>query len=132
MVPQLRAAGGTNTALYGGSNSPTWAVPESWAVERIIEPPTPAVLSEVTETVEIESELEVGPSSLVKTPVNPTSKPVPIYRTRIYRPNQAYHVIAIDLDTTVATLTMRLNNKLELEDPTRLHNMYVKEQGRGN
>ncbi|KAF5328610.1 hypothetical protein D9619_011577 [Psilocybe cf. subviscida] len=121
------------------TESPVWAPPESWPME------TGAY-------VEIDSEPEVGPSSLMKTRAsstrtmeerlrknsrNPgrdsfsstaTSKPDPMYRMRIYRPNQNYHIIAMDLKATVGSLTFKLNRKLE--DTARFHTMYLEEQGR--
>jgi adenylate cyclase len=50
---------------------------------------------------------------------------------KIYRQNNAYHVIAIDPESTVANLMARLNKKMLLEEDNAQYNLYLKEQGRG-
>ncbi|KDR67476.1 hypothetical protein GALMADRAFT_258050 [Galerina marginata CBS 339.88] len=52
------------------------------------------------------------------------------YKMRVYRPNNTYHVIAIDLETTVADLIAKLNRKLLKGEERVQHNLYLKEQGR--
>ncbi len=47
----------------------------------------------------------------------------------MYTPKSAYHVIAIDLDTTVASLTAKLSKKIEQKNG-RVQ-LYLKEHGRG-
>ncbi|KAF9478381.1 adenylate cyclase [Pholiota conissans] len=58
------------------------------------------------------------------------SQPPPgaTYRMRMYTPNSAYHVIAIDLETTVASLTAKVSRKIE-QTNGRVY-LYLKEQGR--
>ncbi|KAF8965555.1 hypothetical protein BDZ97DRAFT_1918118 [Flammula alnicola] len=52
------------------------------------------------------------------------------YKMRIYRQNHSYHVISIELDTTVGSLIAKLNKKVTPEDDRLQHNLYLKEQGR--
>ncbi|KAF8964961.1 hypothetical protein BDZ97DRAFT_1918661 [Flammula alnicola] len=52
------------------------------------------------------------------------------YKMRIYRQNHSYHVISIELDTTVGSLIAKLNKKGTPEDDRLQHNLYLKEQSR--
>lgn len=51
------------------------------------------------------------------------------YKMRMYTPKSAYHVIAIDLDTTVGSLTAKLSKKIEQTNGRG--QLYLKEHGRG-
>jgi adenylate cyclase len=50
---------------------------------------------------------------------------------KIFRQNNTYHAIAIDPESTVASMMAKLNKKFKLEDDNAQYNLYLKEQGRG-
>ncbi|KAH9950582.1 hypothetical protein B0H21DRAFT_500034 [Amylocystis lapponica] len=110
--------------------SPSWTAPESWAVEKEGEGPN------IEYSSSEDSIPGSGPHFKRRRRRNVTAstsgKPVPppkIYRLRIYRANNAYHIVSIDLDVTVAELTPLLNEKFQLE-PAEAHRLYLKERGR--
>ncbi|PCH35852.1 adenylate cyclase [Wolfiporia cocos MD-104 SS10] len=56
--------------------------------------------------------------------------PPEVYKIRIYRANNAYHVVSINLSVTVEELTPMLNKKLLLNPDREPHSLYLKERGR--
>lgn len=148
-----------------GPGSPSWAAPDSWAVDKgtgdyysipelsegynsdfddgnaTMGPLSNGAGKPRTEDRPRRRARNVGSvslSSMASTSALGTgtlsrlrSQPPPgaTYRMRMYTPNSAYHVIAIDLDITVAGLTAKLSKKMG-QTNGRVY-LYLKEQGRG-
>jgi adenylate cyclase len=154
------------TSPTDGPGSPSWAAPDSWAVDKGTgDYYTIPELSEGYNSDSDDGNATMGPlsngagksrtedrprrrarnvgsvslSSMASSSALGTgtlsrlrSQPPPgaTYRMRMYTPNSAYHVIAIDLDITVAGLTAKLSKKMPQTKNGRVY-LYLKEQGRG-
>jgi adenylate cyclase len=110
--------------------SPSWAAPESWAVDRVDDD---AALAE-DDTSGSEDILFV-PTDTTFPREHRSSSGQRIspanYKLRIYRANNTYHVVSIPLAATVADFLPLLVRKL-LSGPDReAHKLFVKEHGRG-
>ncbi|OBZ70825.1 Adenylate cyclase [Grifola frondosa] len=111
----------SSTGHHGDDDSPSWTAPESWAVEK-------------------EGEDALAPYSSSDESMRGGTKRKPkrrkpvggkvLYKIRIYRANNTYHVVSIDLAVTVAELTPQLNKKLLLDPTMEPHRLYLKERGR--
>ncbi|KZT63683.1 adenylate cyclase-like protein [Daedalea quercina L-15889] len=115
-------------------DSPSWTAPESWAVEKEGEEPTPvaAESSEEDETVAAagaRAKRKRRHRTTLSTIGRPTQQPTK-YKIRIYRANGTYHVVACELSVTVAQLIPELNKKLSLNPDREPHSLYLKERGR--
>lgn len=53
------------------------------------------------------------------------------YKMRVYRQNGEYHVVAMTLNSTVQEVCQKLRKKHKPVDEHIQHNLYLKEQGRG-
>lgn len=116
------------------ADSPSWTAPESWAVEKEGEDPADgAAYSSSDESV------NKAPHSTRKKRRRTTfvrelrakGSGSHLFKIRIYRANNTYHVVSIDLSVTVAELTPVLNKKLLLDPEAEVHRLYLKERGRG-
>lgn len=156
--PHIRGNGSSSE----GPGSPTWAAPDSWAVDKGLgDYYNIAELSEPYETDSDGANTAIGwvngkvrpddrarrrarnpasasfSSAISMAPRGPkgnvsrSNQPPPgaTYKMRMYTPKSAYHVIAIDLDTTVASLTAKLSKRIE-QTNGRVQ-LYLKEHGRG-
>lgn len=50
---------------------------------------------------------------------------------RIYKADNTYHVVSVSTSVTVATLTPKLDQKLPVGEEREMHQLYLKERGRG-
>lgn len=107
---------------------PSWTAPESWAVEKEGEDST-QVYSSSDESV---SKCPANPArrKRVRQSTRLRASGNTMYKIRIYRANNTYHVVSIDLGVTVGELTPQLNKKLLLDPKAEVHRMYLKERGR--
>ena len=150
----------SSTTLVSGPGSPTWVPPESWAVEKTNDDPyNPSGNPELSEAHDSGSDdnLHNIPSSLINGkrrtigydgPKSRRGKqsstveyritfkakqPSPgfLYKMKIYRQDNSYHVVAITLQSTVSELNAKLARKLLSEDDRVQHNLYLKERGQG-
>lgn len=115
---------------YEDGDSPSWIPPESWAVEK---EGNDLVYSSSDESVS-ERPTSVVPSRKKKARQSRAPRGRDgdtMYKIRIYRANNSYHVVSIDLGVTVADLTPQLNKKLLLREDAEVHRLYLKERGRG-
>lgn len=117
--PKARGSGSHTVCLDG--DSPSWTAPESWAVEKEGEDPL-APYSSSDESARGKS----GRKRRKRTPGNKQ-----LYKVRIYRANNSYHVVSCDLNVTVSQLTPQLNRKLLLDPGVEPHRLHLKERGRG-
>ncbi|KAJ6465316.1 adenylate cyclase-like protein [Mycena sanguinolenta] len=51
-------------------------------------------------------------------------------RIRIYKADDAYHVVSVSTNATVAALKPKLNQELQEEEKREIHQLYLKERGR--
>ena len=115
---------------------PGWTAPESWAVEKEGEEHAPAA-AESSEEEEVSGaggsrsrrrrQRHRNTLSIIGRPSQQPTR----YKIRIYRANGTYHVVACELNVTVAQLMESLNKKLELNPDREPHSLYLKERGRG-
>ncbi len=103
------------------TDSPSWTAPESWAVEKEGEDAAAAYSSS--------DESARGKAGRKRRKRPPGGKL--LYKVRIYRANNSYHVVSCDLNVTVAQLTPQLNKKLLLDPGVEPHRLHLKERGRG-
>lgn len=108
-------------AIYPNGNDASWIAPESWAVEKEGE-------DSLTPYSDSDDSAR-GKSGRKRRKRNPGSKQ--LYKVRIYRANNSYHVVSCDLNVTVAQLTPQLNIKLLLDPGVEPHRLHIKERGRG-
>ncbi|KAI0948889.1 hypothetical protein AcW1_008634 [Taiwanofungus camphoratus] len=113
-------------------DSPSWTAPESWAVDKDGEDQT---IPE--DSTSDDSEHAAGTRSKRKRRRNVTASTTirastapSVYKIRIYRANNTYHVVTITVSVTVAQLTPELNKKLLLNPDREPHSLYLREQGR--
>jgi adenylate cyclase len=52
-------------------------------------------------------------------------------RIRIYKADNTYHVVSVPTNVTVAALTPKLDQKLPVGEEREMHQLYLKERGRG-
>ncbi|TFK91615.1 adenylate cyclase-like protein [Polyporus arcularius HHB13444] len=102
------------------TDSPSWTAPESWAVEKEGEDAAAAYSSS--------DESARGKAGRKRRKRPPGGKL--LYKVRIYRANNSYHVVSCDLNVTVAQLTPQLNKKLLLDPGVEPHRLHLKERGR--
>ncbi|KAI0743632.1 adenylate cyclase-like protein [Daedaleopsis nitida] len=107
-------------AVYQSGEDASWTAPESWAVEKEGEDTLVAYSS---------SDESVRKSGRKRRRRHAGSKQ-PLYKVRIYRANNSYHVVSCDLNVTVAQLTPQLNAKLLLDPGVEPHRLHLKERGR--
>ncbi|EMD33719.1 hypothetical protein CERSUDRAFT_87049 [Gelatoporia subvermispora B] len=129
-----------NGGKEGDEDSPSWAPPESWAVETGgVEAEDPDYSSSNdSEGVPAISPGMNGTRSRRKRPKKLSvigEKPAAYssktkYKIRIHRADNTYHVVSITLDVTVGELTPQLNKKLLLDPERETHRLYLKERGR--
>ncbi|KAI0355695.1 L domain-like protein [Trametes cingulata] len=132
----------------GDGDSPSWTAPESWAVEKEGGDTSLAAYSSSDESIHaksgplphtLHSSGERGGASgsggagLAPTRTKRKKRPPGgkgLYKVRIYRANNSYHVVSCDLNVTVAQLTPQLNKKLLLDPGVEPHRLHLKERGR--
>lgn len=112
-------------------HSPGWVAPESWAVEKE---------SEMQDVPDYTTSDEEDPHG-VRTPSKPhkrktktsrrTQQNLPFYQIRIHRSDGSYHVVKLNVTTTVSELIPVMNKKLVLDSTRETHSLYVKERERG-
>ncbi|KAI0779624.1 adenylate cyclase-like protein [Fomes fomentarius] len=107
-------------AIYPNGTDASWIAPESWAVEKEGE-------DSLTPYSDSDDSAR-GKSGRKRRKRNPGSKQ--LYKVRIYRANNSYHVVSCDLNVTVAQLTPQLNIKLLLDPGVEPHRLHFKERGR--
>ena len=128
-----------------GEVDPGWAAPESWAVQKGHRREDNAD-SNVEEGIAVvgakqpntNRSVKDGDNTTQRQPLRRGHKPLiplvhddKIYRIRIHRANDSYHVAPIPLQSTVAELTPLLDQKLLLKEGLETHRLYLKERGRG-
>ncbi|KAI0369704.1 L domain-like protein [Pilatotrama ljubarskyi] len=129
MVPSGTGSGG------GDGDSPSWTAPESWAVEKEGGDASIAAYSSSDESIHAKAgpptqvQMGAGPSRNTKRKKRPPGGKG-LYKVRIYRANNSYHVVSCDLNVTVAQLTPQLNKKLLLDPGVEPHRLHLKERGR--
>lgn len=113
-------------------HSPGWVAPESWAVEKEGE------LQEVPDYTTSDEEDPHGvrtQSKPVRRKTRTTKRAqqsLPSYQIRIHRSDGSYHVVKLNVTTTVSELIPVMNRKLVLDSTRETHSLYVKERERGN
>ncbi|KAI0644684.1 hypothetical protein C8Q79DRAFT_1001946 [Trametes meyenii] len=117
--------------------SPSWTAPESWAVEKEGgESQAPAYSSEEEELTSAKQQEQPQQHQSPRTSQVRSKKKRAsrgsrgLYKVRIYRANNSYHVVSCDLTVTVAQLTPQLNKKLLLDPGVEPHKLHLKERGR--
>ncbi|EIW63579.1 uncharacterized protein TRAVEDRAFT_161932 [Trametes versicolor FP-101664 SS1] len=129
--PKARPPGMVPTVGVEG-DPPSWTAPESWAVEKDVDPSITAYSSsdESVQGAKVTTPPQQPRTTTKqkKKPRNP--QPKGLYKVRIYRANNSYHVVSCDLNVTVAQLTPQLNKKLLLDPGVEPHRLHLKERGR--
>lgn len=125
----------TRPPEFASEDFPGWVAPESWAVEKEGDDHASAA----PESSDEEDASAAGGSrrrrkqrhrntlSIIGRPPPQQTK----YKIRIYRANGTYHVVACELNVTVAQLMVSLNKKLDVNPDREPHSLYLKERGRG-
>lgn len=130
--------------------SPSWTAPESWAVEtgREMVEPDEESSSDESGGETGEHRIKFAPNANLQ--VDKVPEPVHHRRKRtrtvraggrvqksyniriyLYRPANAFHIVKLPLQVTVAALTPHLNEKLLEGKDTEQHRLYLIERGRG-
>ena len=117
-------------------DSPAWTAPESWAVEKEGEDPAggAAAYSSSDDSVTLKAPHAARKKrrrTTIARELRAKGSGSHLFKIRIYRANNTYHVVSIDLGVTVAELTPVLNKKLLLDPEAEVHRLYLKERGRG-
>ncbi|TCD66325.1 cysteinyl-tRNA synthetase [Steccherinum ochraceum] len=116
------------------ADSPSWTPPESWAVEKEGEDPTGgAAYSSSDDSVTLRtphSTRKKRRRTTIARELKAKGSGSHLFKIRIYRANNTYHVVSIDLSVTVAELSPVLNKKLLLDPEAEVHRLYLKERGR--
>ncbi|KAH8107641.1 hypothetical protein BXZ70DRAFT_911846 [Cristinia sonorae] len=115
------------------ADSPAWTAPESWAVEKEGEDPAGEAYSSSDDSVTPKTPYSARKRRRRTTIARELRAKGPgshLFKIRIYRANNTYHVVSIDLSVTVAELTPVLNKKLLLDPEAEVHKLYLKERGR--
>ncbi|KAH9859065.1 hypothetical protein C2E23DRAFT_718101 [Lenzites betulinus] len=123
-------SGSTPTAILD-EGSPSWTAPESWAVEK--EGADESITAYSSSEESAHGKLTTTPPREArnnKQKKKRSSQSRGLYKVRIYRANNSYHVVSCDLNVTVAQLTPQLNKKLLLDPGVEPHRLHLKERGR--
>ncbi|THH27774.1 hypothetical protein EUX98_g6420 [Antrodiella citrinella] len=112
---------------------PAWTAPESWAVEKEGEDPAGGADSSSDDSLTLKpphSARKKRRRTTINRELRAKGAGSHLFKIRIYRANNTYHVVSIDLSVTVAELTPVLNKKLLLDPEAEVHRLYLKERGR--
>ncbi|KAI0075659.1 PP2C-domain-containing protein [Panus rudis PR-1116 ss-1] len=116
-----------------GDNPALWRPPESWAVvdKEGEDSMTAQDYSSSDESNVGRHFHSNGRKRRTRASMRPDCSPDSgMYKIRIYRANNTYHVVSIDMSVTVAELTPQLNKKLLPDPKAEVHRLYLKERGR--
>jgi adenylate cyclase len=108
----------------------SWTVPESWHT-------VPENGEEGDEEAAGGSDDEATAAAAAKKDRRKTLDPVKLaaqnqkYHVRVYRVNNSYHVVGLQLTSTVAQLLPELDRRLKIDTSREPHRLYLKERGRG-
>jgi hypothetical protein len=106
MIPEMR----------GGRAPGSWTAPESWCVV-------------VKGGADIEGESDEDEDTGGMSAAQPHAQHK--IRIRIYKADNTYHVVSVSTNMTVAALTPKLDQKLPAGEEREMHQLYLKEHGRG-
>ncbi|KAI0630147.1 hypothetical protein C8Q77DRAFT_1064053 [Trametes polyzona] len=125
--PRTRPPGADS---HADGDSPSWTAPESWAVEKPGADASITAYSSSDESVREKTTTTPQQSRSAKQRKRRPAQAKGLYKVRIYRANNSYHVVSCDLNVTVAQLTPQLNKKLLLDPGVEPHRLHLKERGR--
>ena len=111
-----------------------WTAPESWAVDKEGEDAAEVAAyssSDDSVTLKAPHAARKKRRRTIARELRAKGSGSHLFKIRIYRANNTYHVVSIDLSVTVAELTPVLNKKLLLDPEAEVHRLYLKERGRG-
>ncbi|KAI9061730.1 adenylate cyclase-like protein [Trametes sanguinea] len=157
--PAVTPAPSGSGSIVADGDSPSWTAPESWAVEKEGGDASIAAYSSSDESVvnapgvsnavngatvvhatpsgsSTSKAAGAGAGTGARASISTTAKRKKrsagkgLYKVRIYRANNSYHVVSCDLNVTVAQLTPQLNKKLLLDPGVEPHKLHLKERGR--
>ena len=134
--PPFRSISSVDHHSIEGADSPSWTPPESWAVEKEGNDDTDGDSSSDESVPNNHHDRPTSSTQTRKRKARQSRAPRgrdndAMYKVRIYRANNSYHVVSIDLSVTVGDLTPQLNKKLLLREDAEVHRLYLKERGRG-
>ncbi|CDO76067.1 hypothetical protein BN946_scf184696.g19 [Trametes cinnabarina] len=149
MAPVASGSASASASANLDGDSPSWTAPESWAVEKEGGDASIAAYSSSDESVvnvpavngyngtvnAVASSSRASAASAAAAARGGTKRKKRsagrgLYKVRIYRANNSYHVVSCDLNVTVAQLTPQLNKKLLLDPGVEPHKLHLKERGR--
>lgn len=125
VFPSVSSAEGV---LDGGG----WTAPESWAVERNDDVPQYSS-SDESDHENVGSRRSRRRTHQLAWSIDAVDSKgwERLYKIRIYRANNTYHITSADLHVTVRQLSRQLDKKFRLDPEREPHRLYLKEKGRG-
>lgn len=120
------------SSAEGGIDLGGWTAPESWAVERNDDVPqySSSDDDEHDNAGSRRSRRRTHQPAMSFDTIDPRGSEK-LYKIRIYRANNTYHITSADLNVTVRQLSRQLNKKFRLDPEREPHRLYLKEKGRG-
>ncbi|KAG2029697.1 hypothetical protein BDR03DRAFT_906490 [Suillus americanus] len=128
--------------MFGATayETPLWTAPESWAVEKVGEEEVDVGSDSSSEESTRDATSSFNSSGLRSKHKSrrksnhphklPSRGSDDCIRVRIYRADGSYHVAPISIHSTVAELTLSLDQKLLAHKERETHKLYLKERGR--
>ena len=133
--PSMHPTVRSNEGPIEDGGSP-WTAPESWAVEKNDDVPQYSS-SDETEHGNLGSRKSRRRTYQAPRSLDESSRILDLrgseklYKIRIYRVDNTYHITSADLNVTVKQLSKQLNKKFRLDAEREPHRLYLKERGRG-